>query len=78
MSISPDPPFLEVNMKQIITNDSTNIDMKMKDGKLIITINMKKRYGMLSEKSTLIASTHGNALIGKRNRISIHGKYCSY
>jgi ABC-type polar amino acid transport system ATPase subunit len=49
-----------------------NVDMQIKDGKLVITVDLSKQFGPSSSgKSTIIASTEGNASIPGREEIKI-------
>lgn len=46
----------------------TNIETKMKDGKLTITVDLNKRFGPSgSGKSTIIATTSGNVVIDPKS-----------
>jgi ABC-type polar amino acid transport system ATPase subunit len=49
-----------------------NVDMQIKDGKLVITVDLSKQFGPSSSgKSIIIASTEGNASIPGREEIKI-------
>jgi ABC-type polar amino acid transport system ATPase subunit len=49
-----------------------NVDMQIKDGKLVITVDLSKQFGpSTSGKSIIIASTEGNASIPGREEIKI-------
>ena len=49
-----------------------NVDMQIKDGKLLITVDLSKQFGPSSSgKSIIIASTEGNASIPGREEIKI-------
>ena len=49
-----------------------NVDMQIKDGKLLITVDLSKQFGPSSSgKSIIIASTEGNASIPGREEIKV-------
>jgi hypothetical protein len=49
-----------------------NVDMQIKDGKLVITVDLSKQFGPSSSgKSRIIASTEGNASVPGREEVKI-------
>lgn len=49
-----------------------NVDMQVKDGKLILTIDLSKQFGLsVSGKSRIIASTEGNVSVPGREDVKV-------
>ena len=49
-----------------------NVDMQVKDNKLIITADLSKQFGLSSSgKSRIIASTEGNVSVPSREEIKL-------
>jgi len=49
-----------------------NVDMQVKDNKLIITVDLSKQFGLSSSgKSRIIASTEGNVSVPSREEIKL-------
>ena len=49
-----------------------NVELQVKDGKLVITVDLSKQFGLSSTgKSRIIASTEGNVSVPGREEIKL-------